>query len=404
MGQTDAMREPFVCPMDQSPFAFDISAEEGRRRRLAISSDLITDETGLMISFRSEADVEAALTDPRFGAVAMPILEFSGVTEGPLFDMWSLLMFGKDGDEHKRLRSTVARDFTPRAVERYRPEIEAFATQMADRVVLGEPFEVWETFALPLSARATARVVGIPIEDSDRVAIWALHLVNAFFIMQPERRDLAERAAVEFSDYLDELIASKRSNPGDDLVSKLTAEAAQHDLSYEETRALIANLVFGGLEATAKVITNGVYHLLVNKQWGALAAEPDNAANAVIELLRFAPPVGTARFAREDLVVQDVQLGAGQLVTIDVEAACRDSHKVTDPEVLDLNREPGRQLTFGAGAHFCLGANLAKVVLESAFRELPTRFPNLELACEPEAVGWDYETFYGIVSLPVVAR
>jgi cytochrome P450 len=187
-------------------------------------------------------------------------------------------------------------------------------------------------------------------------------------------------------------------------VSKLTAEAAQHDLSYEETRALIANLVFGGLEATAKVITNGVYHLLVNKQWGALAAEPDNAANAVIELLRFAPPVGTARFAREDLVVQDVQLGAGQLVTIDVEAACRDSHKVTDPEVLDLNREPGRQLTFGAGAHFCLGANLAKVVLESAFRELPTRFPNLELACEPEAVGWDYETFYGIVSLPVVAR
>jgi cytochrome P450 len=389
--------------MDQSPFAFDISAEEGRRRRLAISADLVTDETGLMIAFRSEADVEAALTDPRFGAVAMPILQFSGVTEGPLFDMWSLLMFGKDGDEHKRLRSTVARDFTPRAVERYRPEIEAFAAEMADRVVPGEPFEVWETFALPLSARATALVVGVPIEDCDRVAIWALHLVNAFFVMQPERRVLAENAAVEFSAYLDELIASKRSNPGDDIVSKLTADAAQHDLSYEETRALIANLVFGGLEATAKAITNGVYHLVVNNQWGQLAARPENAANAVIELLRFAPPVGTARFAREDLVVQDVQLAAGQLVTLDVEAASRDSRKVAHPEVLDLTREPGRQLTFGAGAHFCLGANLAKVVLESAFRELPVRFPTLELAGEPDEVGWDYETFYGIVALPVVA-
>ena len=161
----------------------------------------------------------------------MPILPMSGVTEGPLYDMWSLLMFGKDGDEHKRLRSTVARDFTPRAVERYRPDIEMFAAQLAGRVVPGEAFEVWETFALPLAARSAGRVVGIPVEDSDRVAIWAINLVNVFFIMAPERRTLAETAALEFSAYLDELIAAKRATPGDDLISKLTAEAAEHDLS-----------------------------------------------------------------------------------------------------------------------------------------------------------------------------
>lgn len=402
--QTGAMRKPVVCPMAESPFAFDVTAEERRQRARAISADLVTDEMGLMISFGGEDDVEALLNDPRFSAVAMPILQMSGVTDGPLYDMWSLLMFGKDGDEHKRLRSTVARDFTPRAVERYRPDIEAFATQLAARIAPGETFEVWQAFAVPLAARAAGRVVGIPVEDSDLVAIWAINLVNAFFIMAPERRALAETAALEFSAYLDELIATKRAKPGDDVISKLTAEAAGHDLSYEETRALIANLVFGGLEATAKAITSSVYHLITNEQWGELAAHPEHAGTAVVELLRFAPPVGTARFAQADLVVQDVQLTAGQMVLLDVEAACRDSRKVTNPGTLDLTREPGRQLTFGAGPHFCLGASLAKVVLESAFRELPARFPKLELACDPEEVGWDYETFTGVVVLPVISR
>ena len=112
------MREPFVIGMEQSPFAFDVSASLRRERMLAQSMDLLTDEAGIIVGFRGEEDVETLLSDPRFGAVAMTTLQLSGVESGPLHDMWSLLMFGKDGEDHKRLRSVVARQFTPKRSSR----------------------------------------------------------------------------------------------------------------------------------------------------------------------------------------------------------------------------------------------------------------------------------------------
>jgi cytochrome P450 len=395
------MREPVVVPMDQSPFAFDVPATERHERMRAQPADLLTDELGIIVGFSGEEDVEALLNDPRFGAVAMATLQMSGVTDGPLHEMWSLLMFGKDGEDHKRVRSAVAREFTPRAVERYRSEIEQFASTLADAIGAAREVELWSAFALPLAARAACRVVGIAPDDADRVAVWALDLVNAFFFMSPERKARAELAAVEFAAYLDELMGSKRVSPGDDVTSKLVADDAQHDLRYDETRALVANLVFGGLEATAKVITTGVFHLLNENQWGELTETPELAGHAVAELLRFAPPTSVARLAREDLVCRDVQLHSGQMAILNLEGACRDARRYTEPGMLDLSRDTGRQLAFGAGPHFCLGANLAKIVLETAFTTLATRYPTLALACAPEEVGWDYETFWGIVSLPL---
>jgi cytochrome P450 len=387
--------------LDESPFAFDASASERRQRMLAQSADVLTDEMGIIVGFSGEEDVEALLNDPRFGAVAMATLQMSGVTEGPLHDLWSLLMFGKDGSDHKRLRSAVAREFTPRAIERYRAEIERFASTLADQIATDRVVDLWPTFALPLAARSACRVVGIPLDDSDRVAVWALDLVNAFFFMSAERQARAENAAVEFAAYLDDLLGSKRVTPDDDVTSKLVADDAHHELTYEETRALIANLVFGGLEATAKAITTGVFHLLNEKKWSELSGDPELAGRAVAELLRFAPPTGVARYAREDLVCRDVHLRGGQMAILDLEGACRDRRRYPEPDTLDLSRDTGRQLAFGAGPHFCLGANLAKVVLETAFQTLVTRFPAIHLACAPEGVVWDYETFQGIISLPV---
>ena len=396
------MREPHVVPLDESPFAFDVPAAERRERMRAQSADVLTDESGIIVGFRGEEDVEALLNDPRFGAVAMATLQMSGVAEGPLHDLWSLLMFGKDGADHKRLRSVVAREFTPRAVEQYRSEIEQFATTLADQIAVDRVVDLWSAFALPLAARSACRVVGIPLDETDRVAVWALDLVNAFFFMSTERRARAELAAVEFAAYLDGLLSAKGGATDDDVTSRLLADDARHDLTYEEIRALVANLVFGGLEATAKAITTGVFHLLDENRWSELAGGPELGAHAVAELLRFAPPTGVARLAREDLVCRDVQLRSGQMAILDLEGACRDARRYADPDTLDLARDTGRQLAFGAGPHFCLGANLAKVVLETAFRTLATRFPTLHIAGAD--VGWDYETFQGIVSLPVETR
>ncbi len=368
---------------------------------LAQSADLLTDEAGIIVGFRGEEDVETLLSDPRFGAVAMTTLQLSGVEDGPLHDLWSLLMFGKDGDDHKRLRSVVAREFTPKAIERYRDDIEGFASALVDGIGSATEVEVWSAFALPLAARSACRVVGIPVDDADRVAVWALDLVNAFFFMSPDRRERAEVAAVEFAAYLDELLREKRAAPGDDVTSRLVAADTQHDLSVEETRALVANLVFGGLEATAKVIATGVFHLVNEQQWNTLAARPELARDAVTELLRFAPPTSVGRFASEDLVCREVQLHAGQMAILDLEGACRDPRRYAEPDTLNLTRDSARQLAFGAGVHFCLGANLARVVLETAFTTLVTRYPSLHLAVAPDDVLWDYETFAGVVSLPV---
>jgi cytochrome P450 len=229
-----------------------------------------------------------------------------------------------------------------------------------------------------------------------------LDLVHAFFFMNAEQATRAEDAAVEILPYLDEVLHSRRVTPGDDVITRLVATDAASNLTDDETRALVANLLFGGLEATAKAIATGTFHLLHENRWRDLVERPDLAAHAVAELLRFAPPgPAVGRFAREDMVCQDVQVHAGQLVLLDLSAACRDARRYREPDTLDITRDPGRQLAFGAGPHFCLGANLARVVLESAFTTLATRFPDLSLAGSSDEIEWDFETFEGIVGLPL---
>lgn len=366
-----------------------------------VDEDVVTDEMGLMVGFQAGDDVEALLTDRHFSAVAMTTLGFSGVTDGPLYDLWSLLMFGKDGDEHRRLRKPVAPEFTPAAVEHYRPDIQRFAEDLADR--LSGNVDIWSEFAVPLASRSACRVVGIPDDDADVVGRWAIDLVGAFFLMDDGMRQRAEAAAIAFTEYLDGHAESTRATSGDNVTSRLLGPDVGHDLTSGEIRALVANLVFGGLEATAKVITTGLYHLVTEDQWDTLVAKPDNVAHAVSELLRFSPPIGPARVVAEGTIIRDVPMTAGQMAILDVAGACRDPRRYENPEDLDIDREPGRQLAFGAGPHFCLGANLAKVVLEVAFATLATRFPDLTLAGDSEAK-WDHETFHGIVELHVATQ
>ena len=275
------MREPVVLPLDRSPFDLSASADERYERSRAIDHDVVTDEQGLMVAFRRQDDVESMLTDPRFSAIAMPILHFGGVTDGPLHDLWSLLMFGKDGDEHHRLRATVAKPFRPKDVQEHRGAVERFAAELAERMAADgfTDAELWSDFAVPLASRVATHIVGIPEDDADEVGAWAIDLVNGFFMMDASMRDRAERAAVAFLAYLDGHLEAKRISPGDDVTSLLLAGTdpgaeTAHDLSPDELRGLVANLVFGGLEATAKAITNGVFHLVTEGQWDALVARP----------------------------------------------------------------------------------------------------------------------------------
>lgn len=404
------MREPKIVAPDEWPFDTGVDGAERHRRSDALSGDLFTDTAGQSVIFRGEDDVDRLLRDRRMGAVAMPILQLSGVTHGPLFELWSLLMFGKDGDEHARLRKPIAPEFQPKAIERYRAGIRCSASALLDAAEERgqETIEVWSEYALPLVSLSACEMVGIPADDAAEVGQWSVDLVAGFFLMDKNMRAKTESAATAFVAYLNNLLERKREAPADDIASRLLGigpgEPIEHDLSDAELVALLANLVFGGLEATAKVITTGVYHLQKESSWSALVEEPALMPTAVSELLRFAPPVGMARYAKEDLVTDDVSLAAGQLAMLTIDAASKDPRKHECPMQLQLDRTPGRQIAFGAGPHFCLGANLAKVILEVAFAELIQRYPAAKLHEEEGEAVWDYDTFHGITHLTLTLR
>jgi cytochrome P450 len=401
--QPDQLREPYVFPLAESPFSADVPPLERRRRVLAVGADVVTDELGLVVDFMSETDVDAVLNDPRFAAVGMPTLALSDVHDGPLYDLWSELMFTKDADEHHRIRAVVARDFTPKVVERCRADVHRIAGALCDRLDGVEVTDLSTSFAVPFAARVACHVVGIPERDADQAAVWAFDLVRAFFpFMSVERRERAQRAAVEFAGYVDGLLADKREQPADDIASRLASDVVAHVLSYTEARALTMNLIFGGLEATAKSIATGVYHLLQYDKVGELSAHRDRLPAAVLELLRFSPPAqAVARLAPTDLVCQHVALLGGQVASANLVAACRDPKRHEHPDELDFGRPSTKQLAFGAGAHYCLGANLAKLALAVAFETLLERFPSMSLVDGDAGVEWDYEGFAGVVTLPV---
>jgi cytochrome P450 len=234
--------------------------------------------------------------------------------------------------------------------------------------------------------------------------VWAFDLARAFFpFMSPELVARAERSAIEIQAYMTDLLEQRRAVPKDDLVSMLVTDEVEQALSPAEICALAANMIFAGLEATAKGVATGTYHLLAHGQLARLSNEPDLVPSTVLEVLRLSPPAqNVARLAGSDMVCQDVALRAGQVATANIVAACRDPKRYANPDDLDLERVAGKQLYFGAGAHYCLGASLAKLALGVAFETLSRRFPDLALHDEGD-VQWDYEGFAGVVRLTCTA-
>jgi cytochrome P450 len=371
---------------------------------IAAGHDVVVDESGLGALFLRAEDCEQLMTSRRFGPVAMPILALSGVSDGPLFDLWSVLMFGKGGDDHRRIRSVVAGFFTPSGVERWRPAVDVIAGEVAATIPDYRAFDLWDTFALPVAARTTCHTVGIPDDDVETVAGWALALVQAFAVLTPEGRVQAEAAAAEFTAYLDRLLANKRATPAPDLASAVVGHAGE-SLSYEEQRGLVANLTFGGMDALIKVITTGVFHLLTLGRWPELVAEPSLALATTEELLRFHPPTGAVvRGVVDATECAGVKMTPGQIVIPSLRAACRDSALFDHPDELDLHRSPGRQFAFGAGPHFCLGAPLVRLAIPIALTALARRCPTLRLAEAADEVQWGGAPFYGVERMRVRLR
>jgi cytochrome P450 len=334
------------------------------------------------------------------------IAGFFGVTSGPLAEHIDANILNLGGEHHRRLRALVGPALTPRAADRWRPVMRTCLEQLWERVAARRRCDFVAAVAQPYPSLMIAAVLGAPLEDAWRLHTWSAWVQRQFDIRALEMNsgDI-ERAVTDLQAYVTGLLEARQAAPGDDLISALLAARDQGDrLSAAECVQLVVNLVAGGIDTTAGQLAHAIRIFAGHPgQWERLAGDPGLAPRAVDEVLRFEPVTPfTARICLEQVEFRDVVFPAGTIVAVCAERANReaqDGHD-GDGERFDITAaRPGRVLTFGAGAHYCLGANLARAELEEALAFLAPRAPGLTLDGPPQLGG--IEGIYGTDKLPV---
>ena len=343
---------------------------------------------------------EFFLRSRSFTFPGMKIAEIFGIDDGPLLEEIRRNILHVNGPDHRRLRGLVNPAFTPRAVERWRPDMRRLLAALHEDLRGATETDFVESFAKPYPSQVIATVMGAPIEDHARLWEWSRWIQRQFGMKVLEEREQIEQAVVEFYAYAGELLGRRRSDPGDDLISTLIAAEEQGDkLSDVELLNLVLNVLVGGVDTTQSQLAHAIRLFAEHPdQWRLLAENPLLAAQAVEEVVRFEPITPfTARIAMEDVVYRDVTFPEGTVVLVCAFTGNRDGA----PDEFDItaDRTGAKPLTFGAGIHYCLGANLARAEMQEALVFLSQRMPGLELDGEPEL--GSVHGIYGLDSLPI---
>ncbi len=295
-----------------------------------------------------------------------------------------------DGADHTRLRGLVSRAFTPRRIERLRPRLEGIVEELLDEVAGHGEMELVGDLAHPLPVIAIAELLGVPARDRELFRRWSSQLVQLLDPLQGRGGALPlRRAAQEIFDYFRPLLAARRAEPRDDLLSAMmAAEQEGQRLDEMDLLALSSLLLVAGHETTSNLIANAVVALLrFPGERKRLEDDPGLLPTAVDEFLRYESPIQlTDRVARQDCELGGRAVRAGQLVTVVLAAANRDPERFRDPDQLDVGRRDNPHLAFGQGSHYCLGSQLARLETEIAIGALLRRFPRF--AGDPEPPSW----------------
>ena len=297
--------------------------------------------------------------------------------------------------KHTRLRSLITKAFNPRRIEQLRPTVASIVNRLLDE--LETHFETGtadlvEHFAEPLPVKVIASLLGFPEEDEYLLRPWSQAIVKMYEVAPDETtRAEARKAADEFAAYVEGLMVERKAQPGDDLISELAAvEDGGDRLSARELIATCVLLLNAGHEASVNGFGNGMVQMMRRpEQHDLLRADPEGlSATAVEEFVRFDAPLHLfERTATADTEVGGVAIAEGQKIAALLGSANRDESVFERADEMDITRDPNPHIGFGAGIHFCIGAPLARMEMQTALPLVMSRFPTMELQGEPESRG-----------------
>ena len=326
--------------------------------------------------------VRSVLRDTRFQIPPGMNLLVQGITSGPLWDKVVNSLLCLEGDAHHRLRSLCSKAFTPRTVARLHDTMADVMNELVDQVADAGRCDVVTDIARPYPVPIICALLGAPREDWQQFSLWADDVFKAFTFTVDVREvePVVMRAWRELDDYVDDMVARRRHSLTDDLLSDLIrAEDDGDRLNTAELRMLAGGLLLAGTDTTRNQVAASVQLLCEHpEQWVLLKEQPELAMRAVEETMRHSPiACGTLRLVGEDAELDGYLFPAGTMVVVNTAAANRDPTIYQDPDRVDITREDAPAiLTFGGGAHYCLGANLARREIAEALTVLAQRLVN----------------------------
>ncbi|MEU6683642.1 cytochrome P450 [Streptomyces sp. NPDC046832] len=340
------------------------------------------------------ADVSALLRDRRLGRTYQHRFtheEFGRTAPPPEQEPFHTLndhgMLDLEPPDHTRIRRLVSKAFTPRTVERLKPYVRGLADDLVSGLVAAGGGDLLKDVAEPLPVAVIAEMLGIPEADRAPLRPWSADICGMYELNPSEDTAArAVRASVEFSDYLRDLIAARRKEPGDDLVSGLIEAHDEGDrLTEQEMISTCVLLLNAGHEATVNATVNGWYALFRNEaQLSALRADHSLIPSAIEELMRYDTPLQLfERWVLDDIEIDGTTIPRGAEIAMLFGSANHDPAVFRDPAALDLTRTDNPHISFSAGIHYCIGAPLARIELAASMGALLERAPTLRLAAEP---------------------